>query len=346
MDFVDVDILGDTRVFVDPGALRLLPSAWGDHCVYLIQDFFRRVLTDIRNGNDTRARDLLLQLREPNETHLGLSREEARGRALGPTSVRKVSEALRDSEAVKSGLLEDLEDSILMVPGVAEDVVSDITTNLIRGPLIDYTQAMATIHGIPIQQGVESGPIWDAVAGTWISEFTQLPITSTGKLLLVPKVIVRQHMDYKVDEYYRYYLIPHLQDVELTANSELVQLLKNGRRRVTKKDVEAKYGSGKGTIVRETRNHPEVLDRYRQSKRRKPQPPMTHEDIATETATDGPDWADLLGDLTDCSPGTQDASRYHRAVFALLKALFYPALSHPRLEHEIHEGRKRLSHLR
>ena len=44
LDFVDVDVRGDTRVFVSPSALKELPSEWGDECVHLVQNFFQTVL--------------------------------------------------------------------------------------------------------------------------------------------------------------------------------------------------------------------------------------------------------------------------------------------------------------
>lgn len=80
LDFVDVNVRGDVPVFVDPRALRLLHSAWADECVSLVQNFFQTVLEAIRAGDDDAARNLLGVLREPNETHLGLSRGRARGR--------------------------------------------------------------------------------------------------------------------------------------------------------------------------------------------------------------------------------------------------------------------------
>jgi hypothetical protein len=42
LDFVDVDIYGDVRIYVDPRALRLLPSRWGDECVSMIQKMFSK----------------------------------------------------------------------------------------------------------------------------------------------------------------------------------------------------------------------------------------------------------------------------------------------------------------
>jgi hypothetical protein len=158
LDFVDVDIVGDIRVFIDPRAIRLLPSQWGDECVSLVQNFFRTVLVAIHEGQHGQARALLSVLREPNETHLGLSRGKSRGRGLGRESVKDVWKALTKSEAVKSGLLEDLEDTILMIEGVSSDIISDITTNIIRQPLIHYTQNMASYYGIPLEQEVNSGP--------------------------------------------------------------------------------------------------------------------------------------------------------------------------------------------
>jgi len=342
LDFVDVDIQGDLPVFIDPRALRLLPTPWGQQCVSLIQRFFRVVLAAISENRNDDAQTLLRSLREPNETHLGLSRGRARGRALGWESARDVWEALSKSQAVRSGLLEDLEDTILMVEGIAADIVSDIATNIIRGPLIEYTQAACNTYGIPLTAGVDSGPLWNADHNEWHSGYVNLPVAQGNKLLLVPKAIVRRRMDYDADEYYRNYLLEYLQEAELSASTQLVQLLKNGTRRVTKKAVEGKYGRGKGMIVRETLNHPDVLDQYRADKRRLIQPPLDHDELAEQENSQPPDWAALLRAVQEVPRGRDDADRFHAAVEQLLAALFYPSLVNPQSEFPIHHGRKRI----
>ena len=111
LDFVDVDISGGIRFFVDPRALRLLDTDWGRECVALSQHFFDFVMQAIRSGDSAKARELLKVLRAPNETHLGLSQAKARGRALGHESAGDVYEALSSSEAARTGMLEDLEDT-------------------------------------------------------------------------------------------------------------------------------------------------------------------------------------------------------------------------------------------
>lgn len=342
LDFVDAPIDGDVSVFIDPRALRCLPSDWGARCIFLIQSFFHTVLHLIKNKEDKKARELLATLREPNETHLGLSKGAARGRGLGRDSARDVWKALSESQALHSGLLEDLEDAILMIEGISSDIISDMTTNIIRLPLIEYTNRIAGLYGIPLNDSVNSGPFWDAQERTWKNNFVKLPTTNHGKLLLIPKAIVRQKMDYDVDEYYRDYLLEHLRGIELDANSELVQLLKSGGRRITQKDLIAKFGRGKSMIVRETQKHPEVLERYRNDKRKKFSPPLGHSAIALADGTSPPNWDQILEALQQITPGRTDAADFERCVEQLISALFYPALTNPDLQTPIHQGRKRI----
>jgi hypothetical protein len=342
LDFVDVDIWGDATVFVDPRALRLFNSPWANECVALVQNFFRTVLDAIHRNADQEAKALLGVLHEPNETHLGLSKGKAQGRALGQASAADVWLALTKSEAARSGLLEDLEDTILMVEGISSDKISDITTNIIRGPLVQYTHQMARYYGIPLCENIVSGPIWSPLSKEWISRYEELPMTDYGKLLLVPKAIVRRHMDYDANEYYRHYILEHLKEVELAANTELVRLLKNGSQRVTKKDLITKYGYGKSVIVRQTLKYPEVLERYRRDKRSTLRPPLDHIDLADSEGTPRPDWDALLLALNKIPCGRDDSKNYEDAIESLLTALFYPSLAYPIVQVELHEGRKRV----
>jgi len=343
LDFVDVSIRDDARVFIDPRALRMLPSLWGQHCVSLVQSFFNALLAAIKENNESVGTTLLSGLHEPNETHLGLSRGRSQGRALGAGLAKNLWKALRDSEAAKSGLLEDLEDTILLIEGISNDVISDVTTNIIRRPLIEYTQRMCTQYGIPMEDGVDSGALWDSGTQTWSNSLLQLPVTKHGKLLLVPKAIVRRRMEYDEQEYYRNYILPYLMDAELNANTQLVRLLKNGRRRVCKKDVAEKYGGGKRMVLEKTLRHPEILDDYRQTKRKAPRIPLGHYDMAdSEIGGETPDWDGLIKAVTELPTGKADASRYENAIERLLTALFYPSLADPVIQHEIHDGRKRI----
>src|SRR5437660_1406354 len=245
LEFIDVDIQGDTHVYIDPRSLRSLESQWAGECVSLLQNFFDTVMQAIRTGRHDRARILLASLNEPNETHLGLSRARSRGHGMGSDLAHSAWNSLSKSRAIETGLIEDLEDTALFVEGIGFDLISDITTNIIRSQLVKFTQDAATYYGIPMTENVASGQVWDRLRRQWTQRYVTLPVTDYGPLLLVPKSIVRRNQTFDPGEYYDHYVLPQLQDDELVAvRSPLVEVLKNGRFRVTKKAVKAKYGKG------------------------------------------------------------------------------------------------------
>jgi hypothetical protein len=201
---------------------------------------------------------------------------------------------------------------------------------------------MCRLYGIPLVSGVESGPLWDPKRKTWYADLVDLPITPHDKLILVPKAVVRQRLAYDSREYYRHFIVPLLQAEELAAGSSLVELLKNGRARVTKKSIYEKYGSGKRVAVRETLARPEALDTYRDAKKPQRLGPLSHQELTDAIDVPAPDWDALLGAVLAVPVGPANATSYHRAVEALLSALFYPSLIMPALEKELHSGRKRI----
>ncbi len=343
LDFVDVDISTDTAVFISPKALKDLNSNWGHKCISLVQDFFSYVLQLIRSGHHSEAIDLLSTLREPNETHLGLSSGKSRGRGLGSQSAADVWLALTQSGAARSGLLTDLEDTTLLIRGIGVDLVSDITTNIIRGPLIEYTQDMAEQRGIPLKDGVPSGPLWDSHSKSWKSEFTRLPMTREGKLILVPKVIVRRYPFYDLNRYFRGYLLEDLQTKHLNANTALVHVLQDGTRKVYKNAIiDYIGGSDKTTIVDETLKSPDSFERYKAERDKEPFDPLSHNEIADVKNAKHPDWDQLLTDVISLPTGKAAAAQYEAAVESLLNALFYPDLVYPIAQHQIHDGRQRV----
>lgn len=342
LDFVDVPLDTDIEVFVDPAAVRILSSSWGTECVSLLQHFFESVLRRIGKAKDAEAIGLLASLNERNEFHLGYSKGKSQGKALGQLSASKVWDALAKSKAAKSALLQDLEDTCLLIHGIDTDIISDAVCNIIRGPLVKYTQEMCAYYGIPTEPKVDSGPIWNPISEQWEHHLIPLPITPQGKLVLVPKIIVRHRLWYRAEEYYRHYLLPEMQREELRAKSGLVQVLKDGRKRVTKKSLMEKYGADKLAIVQQTLKHPQILKGYRQAKRKNPPKPLTHEDFAEIEAIDAPKWDELLADLASIPTGNEKASTYEDVIERLLTSLFYPSLCNPVKQHEIHGGRKRI----
>ncbi len=347
LDFIDVKLTGDTNAYVEPRAIRRIESEWYEGCVGLLQNFFEHVLTAVREDDRAKGLNLLQGLSEPNETHLGLSKGRPRGSSLGPELVNRVWERLRQSEAAKSGLLHDLEETALVIRGIEVDRISDITTNIIRQPLIDYTQEMAKLYAIPLEQ-LDVGQTWNPETGGWNpNEYGELPPTPVGPLLLVPKVIVRARLDFNSGQYFNGYILEAFREKELAAGTGLVHTLKNGKKKVYKKDVRKKYFGKKSEKTANedaTLDDPKLLEQYRADKRKGiyRDPPLSFSDFAKVTGGEPPDWDALLADVVELPAGGADAAAFHRAAEALLTTMFYPSLTEPKLEAQIDEGRKRV----
>jgi len=352
-DFIDVDVEGDTPLFIDPVAIAQIDSDWAASCTAGIQSFFQRVLDYVVAGDRSAAEALMSYLGEDNSTHLGYS-ANSEGSGVGPGLARRFYDELSGSVAVQSGLISDLEDTALMIEGVREDRISDVVTNIIRGRLAEFTVDAATFYDIPLTPGISLGYEWNHQRSSWEQGEYELPVTPKGPLLLVPKSIVRRSLFFNPSEYYRHYVLEYFKARELqTAHSPLVQVLKSGEKRIKKGDVEHKYrekhydpnkpGVEKRVNVDATQQEPALLDQYKKDKLLKnPPTSQPHAVIAEASETEVPDFQALLAAVQTLTTGLPDATHYEKAVEALLSALFYPDLINPRRQHNIHEGRKRI----
>ena len=343
VDFVDVDVATDNRIFIDPRAIRLQHGDLHEACVASLVSFFSEVLDAIRLSDQPKVRQLMRFLGEPNETHLGFSRGRSRGRGLSGKNTDVIADAISDSKAAKTGLLRDLEDTAFLVPGVNKDLLSDMTTQIIRGPLIEYTQQCCYQYEIPMvsQYG---GSVWNPDALEWQDRYdVPLPRTEDGTLLLVPKSIVRHAPIFDNDKYFNGYIAPYLEGEELSARSQLVQLLKNGTARVNRKELREKYGTSKSDVVDQTlRLGNKPLTRYRDVAGTITAPPLVNEDLASTVGAAQVNFDEAYGKVAAVRAGADGATLYHRSVFDLLSAIFYPSLVNFKKEDKIHDGRKRI----
>ncbi|MCW2754807.1 MAG: hypothetical protein JWQ32_2218 [Marmoricola sp.] len=342
LEFVDVDIRDDVPLFIDPGAIRLLPTTMARECVSSIQSFFGHVLDCIRAGNHAEAKALLSTLSEPNETRLGFSDGKSGGHGMGDGLAEKLWDSLRTSRAVSTGVLQDLEETALFVEGIDRDIISDIVTNIITGELIAFTQTMAAKYGIPLKPGIALNT-WDRRHKAWVAVNELLPVAGGMPLLLVPRMFVRRRRAVMAaDKYFRFHIVPYLQHKEFNAPNGLRRLIADGSVTVAyKKTVMAKYPGVKVRNVEFTEEQPGLLEEFRQAAATDFEV-VDHPDLAAATQSEEPDFEALLADVLAVTPGDAGATAYHRAVEKLLTALLYPALDFPEIEYHLHDGRKRI----
>lgn len=342
LDFVDIRLDTDIAVFLDPTAIKSLTSPWANELSSLLQTYFDTVLSLIKSGNHDRAQHLLSCLNERNEFHLGYSKGNSKGHGFGSISAKTVWSSLNKSNAAVTGLLKDLEDTALLIKGIGTDMINDAVCNILRGPLIKYTQDMCAFYGIPLTPDVTSGPIWNPQNERWEETLIPLPMTDYGKVILVPKLLVRQNLSYQSDKFYRHTLLPSMQAEHIASGSSLVELLKNGRLRVTKKALMEKYGSDKLSIVRQSKNRPEILQQYKDEQERLPSQSISHYKFSELESTDPPNLTNLVDQLKGLKSGADSAHEYEDLIEKILTVIFYPSLFNPKKQQILHEGRKRV----
>ena len=324
LDFVDISTDYDTRVYVDPYAIEIQDDVWSGECSELIRVFFLEVLNAIRARDIHRARNLMSHLHEPAETFLGVSADEPLGKGVGSTQAMQLISAIRNSKAYKTGVLSDLSEMALFVENVGRDKISDLTTNIIRSKLVEYTNQQCELYGIQTET-YNGPPMWDAIKGNWVSKFVNLPRINKIPVMLIPKYIVRKSLSLDSQEFYNKQITDFLVAEHLTANSSLVQVLK-GKRRVFKKDVREKHPKSKSMIAETVANNPYLLEVYKDLAKdeNRIMVNVNDNDISVAQAC-----LDLSAYLKKIPTGTKDADKYHRIAMHILTICFYPGLIQP-----------------
>lgn len=342
LDFIDVNPDRDTRLFIDPYAIEIRDDELSSDLTYHIVSFFEDVLKSLSENPD-RAVELTGNLREPQETFLGMSKGQPQGRGWGALQSEQLLEALRNSRAFQTGLLQDVAESELFIDGIGPDKISDLTTNLIRGPLIKYTKQQCDLYGVPLTVGIAIAPIWDPDRRIWVSEYQDLPVVDGRPVILVPKVIARRRVSLSSQEYYNTTILDHLKAEHLSANSGLVRVLTSKKRRgervVWKKDLKEAHPFSKEFLAEITRANPRLLEFYKQLKGA--QGALSAQDF--DPQMDEAALAISLKDrLANIPSGKKAASEFQDCAASIFIFLFYPHLVSPKLEAPIHEGRKRI----
>lgn len=337
LDFVDVPIHKDLPLFVDPFAISQRREPWAVDAHGTIISFFDRIIQAIRDGDRAKAKELLSFLREPNETRFGYSKGKPQGAGIGHFQADQLLKALESSSAVRTGFLRNLEEAELMVEGISWDKMSDLTTNIIRRHLADYTKDQCVLHGVETH-AVALAPCYHPDSGSWVSDYLDLPVVDGSPVLLVPKVIARYDPAYDHQEYYGQFVLTFLRAEHLRAGSSLVHVFKNGRRTVFKKDLRARFPGTKENLFQFSKDNPEVLREYREE--------LERLEAAKDSEVDQEDervLAEMLARALQAIPaGSEDASAYHNLIVGLVEFVFFPSLGFPRKEKEIHQGRKRI----
>ena len=265
LEFVDIDLENDLELFIDPYIFTKLKGDFASKCSNTIINFFNEIIDLIRKQDELNAIRILNGLKEPSETHLGLSYHSVNGKAVRGKKALKLYQKLANSNAAKTGRLKDLSDCELMIDGIGKDNISDITTNIIRQYLIEYTENQCKIYGIPMMPFTNR--IWDSLKKKWIEKKYDLPSINGKKIIFVPKSIVTDKLILNYYDFYNKEVLEYYKNKEITACTSLVIVLKRGEKKVRIKDLKKKYPISKNFIYNFINENPQFLELYKERKK-------------------------------------------------------------------------------
>ena len=215
-----------------------------------------------------------------------------------------------------------------------------MTANIIKKCLIEYTQQQCRLLNIPLIDNIPSGMYWNPAQKMWENNYTERLVIDNCPILLVPKRIVSFTDKYTSSEYKQHFVLNFLQNENLRLQTSLVGKRKDGTEFVTKRSIKEEEGFiDKSYLVRFTEQHPEVFSDFKKTTSRKI---SSIEGRVLDNIDAVSVCEHLIKRLQAIKLGAKDASTYHNIMIGVLELLFYPNLSAPKKEVEIHNGRKRI----
>jgi hypothetical protein len=276
LEFLDVDIEDDNRLFLDPHAIRLEkgPSPYGRKARESMDSFFNAIVGSVQSSNKSaglRGMGLLQHFNEPRETRLGMSRSGIDGHGAAEELGRRIWDALStDARAlVEVGILKLVEHIPLFVNEIDKDITSDITTRIVFDPLARFTQAMVKKYPEftqgPHKTEICRRQVWHVGRADWVMKDLELPIPAGKPLLLVPKHWARPSLLMGSGRYYETLVLTFVQEELGTIDPATGKL--TGYPNKETLETRESYKRGRPTIVRTTEEAKsageDLVDRFR-----------------------------------------------------------------------------------
>ncbi len=328
VDFVIPNLTSDLRLYLDPYLFYRSRNEDFQSVHAQLHEFFNTAIDQVRQGREDIARRMLM-FPEVKEIMLGMSKGSHAGHGSGPRHGEILFNELVANQNIQQHGVKHIAEMQLIVEGVGPDLISDMVANIAKPFFIEYTQRQCALYGIPIEHGVCLEHVFDWERLDWDDQHVDLPVNplNSHPILLVPKTVVRRIMTIDYRDFwtrtYRYML----REIETSASLQVL-----GKEPLTKwKDIDAKYGFRKSTVVEVLKNSPELREKYVAAVEDQVKEQLSLDIENTKGAdtrvTSADEYAKLLSEIR---PGTADAKKFEQLILRILSRLFSPPLIDPR----------------
>lgn len=244
---------------------------------------------------------------------LGYTKSGKRGSGLGGYLRDLIIETLKASPGLQERGVLHVEEMQLLASGIGPDRISDISANILKGYLIEYTQRQAEIWGVPLRKGVPVPHIYDEASQSWVDSYVDLPVNFVDDepVLFVPRRIVRALPWINYDDFVQ-------RDFRAYMEARRKAVAKGGQ------SVKPALRSTKLDVANLTRQDVAIVDRYvknREQHAGDAQPSMEYIDEQAKARAMA-----LMDRLSTTPSGRENATAYQYLVLEILNFLFAPEL--------------------
>lgn len=185
-DFLDVDVDTDTRMFLDPYLILTDDNPESDRFKILIETFFTKVTSDYYSNYD--ISNLFDHFHEIKENRLGMSSYGSiQGNGTGSILSEELMNEINKYLTLYPLCFKTLDELSIIVKGISNDRISDMTTSLCLKELISFTEKQLHKHRISIPHAKRNFYIWDESSLKWSYKEYYLPLINGDCLIMVPK---------------------------------------------------------------------------------------------------------------------------------------------------------------
>jgi hypothetical protein len=264
----------------------------------------------IRRGRPDLANEIF-DFPEVSAIGLGYTKSGKRGSGLGSYLRDLIIGTIQASPGLQERGVIHVEEMQLLAAQIGPDRISDISANILKNHLIEYTQRQAQLWDIPLKAGVPMPHVYDETSQSWVDIYVDLPVSPTdgAPVLFVPRRIVRALPWINYDDFLQ----------------RDFRAFMDARRKLIKSTGPTSGArSGKVDVANLTRQDISIVDRYvknREQHAGEAQPSMEYIDEKAQSRA-----AALSDKLKSIPPGREHASEYQYLVLEILNFLFSPEL--------------------
>ena len=270
VEFINIPLKSDIEVFICPFLI--------DHSK-IEKEFSRKVYTRLVNfltdlnrnyvkpNKRNKGIQFLSHLHEPNEIHFGFSSRN-KGKAVAKEKATIIFDALRNNRFAKQGLetTNQAHNVLLLVKGIGQDIMSDITLNVCRDIFAEFTKKIVYKYNISKVTKFNCEYYNDTLK-KWDSMKFELPEFESKKIILVPKNIVSGKRIYSTR--YNWFMASKIISVKIlnknnvsNKDEKLFKKLKNGTKKIIIKRVYNAHKKPKEKLIQFILDYPGSLDQF------------------------------------------------------------------------------------